>query len=214
MPWIGSSLKESPGPEREAQGLAADPAEREWVRRAQDGDRRAFEALYRRHVGWVYALCLRLLADPVEAEILTQDSFVRAWTRLAAYREEGPFGAWLRRLALNLILDSLRRARRQARRQASEQEELDAMSQAHSQSRGASESGAPDRDAAVDLERAIRLLPPAARQVFVLHDVHGFKQQEIAEMTCVALGTVKSQLHRARRLVREQLASSPPGSGA
>src|SRR5207249_10535881 len=81
------------------------------VRRAQQGDRDAFQALYREHVGRVYALCLRLSADAVRAEELTQDAFVRAWERLASFRGESAFSSWMYRLTVNVVLQERRAAR-------------------------------------------------------------------------------------------------------
>src|SRR2546429_7719575 len=74
------------------------------LHRAQQGDQTAFEALYRAHVGHVYALCLRLTADRARAEELTQDAFVRAWERLASFRGESAFSSWLYRLTVNVVV--------------------------------------------------------------------------------------------------------------
>ena len=71
---------------------------------AQSGDSRAFEALYRRLVGRIYALCLRMARDTQRAEELTQDVFVRAWERLGSFRGESKFTTWLHRLAVNVVL--------------------------------------------------------------------------------------------------------------
>lgn len=161
------------------------------------GSRAAFERLYRLHAGWVYALCLRLTADRDEAEALTQDTFVRMWQKLHTYSGSGPFGGWLRRVAVNVVIDS-RRGR--ARRERLFEEGEDAVARA---------SVAPLRiEEAIDLERAIERLPRGARYAFVLHDIEGYRHDEIAEVFGIATGTVKAQLHRARRLLRETLAGS------
>jgi RNA polymerase sigma-70 factor (ECF subfamily) len=161
------------------------------VRRAQDGDAAAFECLYREHAGRVYALCLRLTADPARAEELTQDVFVRAWERLRTYRGASAFGSWLHRLAVNVVFGQARRlARRRRHEEAASAQRAD-----------------PWLDPALhlDLEGAIAALPPGARAVFVLHDVEGFDHAEIARLAGIAEGTSKAQLHRARRLLREYL---------
>lgn len=164
----------------------------ELVRRAREGDKSAFEELYRINAGRIYALCLRMAADPVRAEELTQDVFVRAWEKLSTFRGDAAVSSWLHRIAVNTLLQQRRgEERRAARRQAA----------------APTSDGAAPRDtaAAVDLERAIAALPPGARSAFVLYDVEGYKYEEIAGMTGLAVGTLKSQVHRARRLLREAL---------
>jgi RNA polymerase sigma-70 factor, ECF subfamily len=170
----------------------------EWalVRRAQGGDVSAFEVLYRDNVPRVFALCCRLAGDPALAEELAQDVFVRAWQRLETFRGESAFSSWLYPLTVNVAL-SERRSRRRRNAHVLATDDLTPFEKA------------PERparpEAAVDLERAMATLPPGARAVFVLHDVEGYKHEEIAELTGVATGTSKAQLHRARRLLREVL---------
>lgn len=165
------------------------------VRRAQAGDRSAFQRLYEDHVGRVYALCLRLTGDPEEAMERTQDVFVRAWANLGSFRGEAAFPTWLHRLAVNVVLADRRSAGRRDRR-----------TDAAAAERGPRVEPAPRAGLGVDLERAIARLPPGARAVFVLYDVEGYRHQEIAELTGIAPGTSKAQLHRARKLLREALA--------
>ncbi|MDZ4860109.1 MAG: RNA polymerase sigma factor [Candidatus Hydrogenedentes bacterium] len=165
------------------------------VRRAQDGDRRAFEQLYRLHVNRVYGLCLRMTGQHTLAEDLTQDAFIRAWERLDSFRGESAFYSWLYRLTFNVVLgDKRSTARREARVVGSE--DLEALPQPVS-------GHTPGLRA--DLEAAIATLPPGAREVFLLHDVEGYKHEEIAAIVGIAAGTSKAHLHRARRLLREQL---------
>ncbi len=165
------------------------------VDRAQQGDQAAFELLYRQHAGRVYALCLRMAGDAVEARRLTQDVFVRAWQRLGLFRGDSAFSTWRHRLAVNVILADRRAAGRRLRRvvTASDAPTADGPARATSPV---------DR---IDLERAIATLPPGARAVFVLHDVEGYSHEEIAAMTGTAVGTSKAHLHRARRLLRQAL---------
>ncbi len=165
------------------------------VRRAQDGDRSAFEQLYRAHVGRIYALCLRLSGDPVRAEELTQDVFIRTWRRLGSFRGECAFSSWLYRLATNVVLGAFRSERRRTERERSGVEG----------SIGLASRGRASTEARVDLEAAIHELPAGARTVFVLHDIEGYKHEEIANMVGIAPGTAKAQLHRARKLLREAL---------
>jgi RNA polymerase sigma-70 factor (ECF subfamily) len=170
----------------------------EWelVRRAQGGDVSAFEALYRDNVSRVYALCCRLAGESQLAEELAQDVFVRAWQRLSTFRGESAFSSWLYPLTVNVAL-SERRSRR--RRTA----HILATDDPAPFEKASERPAVPE--AGLDLERALATLPPGARAVFVLHDVEGYKHEEIAELTGVATGTSKAQLHRARRLLREAL---------
>jgi RNA polymerase sigma-70 factor (ECF subfamily) len=169
------------------------------IARARAGDGGAFEALYRAHVGRVYALCLRLEADARRAEELTQDVFVRAWERLATYRGDAAFGTWLHRLAVNVVMSDRRSAWRHGLRLVSGGAEIDEVAEPPGRARS---DGGLD---AIDLDHAIAGLPPGARAVFVLHDVEGYQHAEIASMAGIAEGTSKAQLFRARRLLREVL---------
>lgn len=196
---MGTATDLAIGNAREATGpeAAAACAESELVRAAQAGDLAAFEGLYAASVGIVHALCLRLAGNPALAEELTQDVFVRAWQKLATFRGESAFATWLTRLAVNVVL-SERRARRARDAHLAPADDLEAF--------GAAAPAAP-AGTALDLERAMRALPPQARHVFVLHDVEGWKHAEIARATGLAVGTCKAHLHRARRLLREVLSS-------
>lgn len=162
------------------------------VRAAQAGDRGAFEQLYRRHVARVHAICLRLSADATVAEELTQDTFVRAWQRLDALRSDA-FGAWVRRVAARVALDDRRSHQRRLARVVPDGQP------------GATAGTSSSPGTALDLERAVRGLPPKARHVFVLREIEGLTHQEIAELCGVTAGTSKAQLHRARKLLRETL---------
>lgn len=164
------------------------------VERAQRGERGAFESLYREHVGRVHALCLRMSGERGRAEELTQDVFVRAWSRLGSFRGDAAFGTWMHRIAVNVVLQKRRSDRR--REQRVETREMLEHEAAVTRERPAER---------MDLERAIAELPERAKAVFLLHDVHGYKHHEIADMMGIAVGTTKAQLHRARRLLREAL---------
>lgn len=165
------------------------------VQRAQRGEAAAFEQLYHRHVGRVNMLCYRLTGDKNLSEDLTQESFIKAWERLPQFRGESTFGTWLHRLVVNVALGERRQSeRRQARIIA--MDDLASLPNA---------THTPQPETALDLEQAIAALPPGARAVFVLHDVEGYRHEEIAQMTGVAIGTSKSQLSRARTLLKEAL---------
>lgn len=166
------------------------------VRAASGGDHAAFERLYRRHVGRVYALVARLAGDRGEADRLTQDVFVRAWERLATFRGDSAFGTWLHRLAVNVFLADRRRTGRRERLF----DEDDGSDERPTPGSLRSQPGL-----RLDLEQSISALPRGARAVFVLHDVEGYEHAEIASLLGIAVGTSKTQLFRARRLLREAL---------
>lgn len=163
------------------------------VRLAADGDPDAFERLYRRHVGRIYGLACRMMGAEGAGEA-TQDVFVRAWRKLDTFRGEAAFGSWLYRLALNVMFARQRRAA--TRRSRFMDSEL-AMERASGPGRPV--------ELVIDFDTAIERLPEGARQVFVLHDVEGFKHREIADLMGISSGTSKSQLHRARMMLRAHL---------
>ncbi|MEM7357286.1 MAG: sigma-70 family RNA polymerase sigma factor, partial [Acidobacteriota bacterium] len=168
-----------------------------WVEQAQAGDVNAFEELYQLHAGRVYALCLRMSGDAQEAEELTQDAFVRAWEKLGSFRGQSAFSSWLHRLTVNVVHGRWRSRGRRRDRVVSIGDAVDLKEQRHE----------PKPRLALDLEAAIAQLPAGARTVFVLHDIEGHRHRDIAELTGLAIGTSKTQLHRARKLLRKALAS-------
>ncbi len=167
-------------------------AEAEDARRAASGDAAAFERLYRCHVGRVHSVVRRLVGEE-DAEEVTQDVFVRAWQKLHTFRGDAAFGTWLHRLAVNLTLS---RRSQMAKLRA----RFPVLDELPRRAARAAPTGL-----RMDVEQAIGTLPEGARQVFVLHDVEGFKHEEIASMLGMATGTSKSQLHRARMELRKWL---------
>ena len=176
---------------------AGNPGAPDLVARARDGDFAAFEEIYRKHVGRVHALCLRMTANVDRAEELTQEAFTRAWLKLSTFRGDSAFPAWLHKVTVNVVIGAGRsRGRRLAREHAmGDVEEL----------RHPARNTVPGLG--MDLDRAIAELPARARQVFVLHDVEGYRHEEIGRLLDIATGTSKAQLHRARKLLREALGS-------
>jgi RNA polymerase sigma-70 factor (ECF subfamily) len=160
---------------------------------AAGGDRRAFERLYARHVDRIHNLARRML-NAEEAGEITQDVFVRAWDKLGTFRYEAAFGTWLYRLAVNVILARRSKLAIQRARYNPEEDVLLNLPTRPTTS-----------DLGMDFETAIGRLPEGARQVFLLHDVQGFKHEEIAGMLSVTSGTSKAQLHRARMMLRRSL---------
>jgi RNA polymerase sigma-70 factor (ECF subfamily) len=164
--------------------------------RAQRGDVDAFELIYNEHSGRVYALCMRLMAgDQTSATELMQDVFIRAWKNLGKFRGESAFSSWLHRLSVNAMLENARGDKRRTAR---------VLPMEDTSQLGAFAVG-DSPDLRMDLESAIARLPTGARTAFVLHDIEGYQHQEIAEQLGVAVGTVKAQLHRARKLLIKAL---------
>jgi RNA polymerase sigma-70 factor (ECF subfamily) len=160
---------------------------------AAGGDSSAFERLYRTHIARIHSLARRMLG-PSEADEATQDIFVRTWQKLGQFRGEAAFGTWLHRLAVNVVIERRRSFAAQRGRLSDDDGALDLA------------AAAPVRtDLRVDFEQAIGQLPPGAREIFVLHDVEGYKHREIAAMLDITTGTSKRQLHRARMLMRRYL---------
>ena len=173
---------------------AADP-DRFDAALAARGDHAAFERLYNGHAGRVRALARRMV-NVDRADELTQQVFVRVWQKLGTFRGEAQFGSWLHRVAVNTILSERESLGRERSRISDGEDEVFDSFEAPTKSHTIKQ---------VDLEAAIRKLPERAREVFVLHDVEGYKHQEIAGLPGVTTGTSKSQLHRARRMLREFL---------
>lgn len=167
------------------------------VEQARKGNRLAFEKLYRRHRDRIYGLVWRLCGgDGALAEDLLQEAFIRAWLKLDSFRGESRFLTWLHRLSANVALSDRRIRIKRVEREAP----LEGA--AERTASGAKDVYAGDR---MDLEQAIARLPERARTVLVLFDVEGYSHAEIAELAGMAVGSSKAQLHRARRLVREEL---------
>ena len=178
-------------PTRDPETLLADGDAAD-VALAAGGDARAFERLYRSHAARINGLARRMVGQDEAAEI-TQDVFVRAWNKLGTFRGEAAFGTWLHRLAVNVMLGR----RGQLGLERGRYEDSEALDAVPSRPAGS--------DFKMDFEAAIDLLPPGARQIFVLHDVEGFKHEEIARTLGIATGTSKAQLHRARMALRQHL---------
>ncbi len=164
-----------------------------WIRQAQRSDTRAFENLYRRHHGRVYGICLRMTGNVSEAEDCAQEAFIQAWSKLDKFRGDSAFSTWLHRIAVNAVLGRVRKSQR-------EQDRIAAVSDT---SPAPLETG--DTGEMRDLSEAVNQLPEGARNVFVLHAIYGYSHDEAGDMLGIASGTSKAQLHRAKRLLAQQL---------
>ena len=171
--------------------------EKRWVDKARAGDRLAFEKLYRSHCDRIYGLCWRMCGgDSALAEDMVQEAFVRAWNKLDLFKGQSKFGTWLHRLTVNVVLSDRRIRVKRLQREQEFSGDVERVQVG-------------DRDVFAglrkDLEAAIAGLPERARTVLVLYDIEGYKHQEIADMTGMAVGSSKAQLHRARKMVQDVL---------
>jgi RNA polymerase sigma-70 factor (ECF subfamily) len=164
-----------------------------WIRQAQRSDARAFEALYRLHIDKVYGLCLRMTGNVSEAEDCTQEAFIQAWNKMNKFRGDSAFATWLHRIAVNTVLGRIRKSKR-------EQDRIQTVADTRPEPLNTGDTGE-----LRDLVAAVDRLPEGARHVFVLNAVYGYTHDEAAGMLGIAAGTSKAQLHRARRLLAQQL---------
>ena len=171
-----------------------DTVEQELLARVCAGDTKAFELLYKREAGKVFALSLRLMGVRAIAEELTQEVFVLAWRKIEQFRGESKFSTWLYRLTTNLALDRLRLKKHAFE---SNTAELDENLPAYQT----------DLDGVRDLDAAIQRLPDGARAVLVLYEIEGHSHEYIAESLGIAVGTSKAQLHRAKKLLKQWLSA-------
>jgi len=163
------------------------------IRRAQRSDAQAFEARYRMHIDRVYGICLRMTRDVSEAEDCAQEAFIQAWNKMDKFRGDSAFSTWLHRIAVNSVLGRIRKAKR-------EQDRLTAVGDIPAPTVTTGDSGE-----LKDLSEAVGRLPEGARNVFVLHAIYGYSHDETGKMLGIATGTSKAQLHRAKRLLAQQL---------
>ncbi len=163
------------------------------IAQAQRSSRRAFEALYRLHIDRVYGVCLRMTGNVSEAEDCAQEAFIQAWNKLKLFRGDSAFSTWLHRIAVNSVLGRMRKSKR-------EQERIKLVADDAPPRLTTGDSGE-----LRDLSDAVDSLPEGARNVFVLHAVYGYSHEETGDMLGIATGTSKAQLHRAKRLLVQQL---------
>jgi RNA polymerase sigma-70 factor (ECF subfamily) len=179
-------------------------SEADAIRLAQQGDAEAFARLYGLHSRRVYNLCLRMVSNRIEAEDLTQDAFVQLFRKIHTFRGESCFSTWLHRLTVNIVLMRIRKKKHP-------EISLDETAEAGDEnSKPLLKIGGPDLRLSgvidcIDLERVIDQLPHGYKEMFVLHDVEGYEHNEIAQILGCSVGNSKSQLHKARRRLRELL---------
>jgi RNA polymerase sigma-70 factor (ECF subfamily) len=170
--------------------VQASPPDATLVDAARAGDESAFEHLYRRFYARIYALALRMTRDFRDAEEASQEVFLAAWRALGTFRGESAFATWLHTIALRTFAARSRKHLRRAETSIDDHEDRLRVELP---------------DTSIDIERAIGGLPEGARAIVLMHDLHGYKCREIAAMLGIAVGTVKSQLHRGRGILIKKM---------
>ncbi len=174
------------------------------IRRAQQGDAIAFEELYKLNSRRVYALCLRMVSDPAEAEDLTQEAFLQLFRKIHTFRGESAFSSWLHRLTANVVLMSFRKKKALTT-------SLDEISRTNDDDAGQKlEIGVADLRLAgvfdrVNLQAAIDQLPEGYKKMFLLHDLHGYEHNEIAEI----LNCSRSAIRNRKSTKRANVSAKP-----
>lgn len=171
----------------------------ELVQAAAKGDMEAFEKIYYRHHRRVYSVCWRMLQNSTEAEDLTQDVFIQLYRKIGSFRGDSAFTTWLHRMTVNQVLMHFRKRRLKSEK-TTEEGETPVQIVLGTEN--------PKRMPIVDkiaLKNAIAQLSTGYRNVFVLHDVEGYEHEEVAKILSCAVGTSKSQLHKARLKLRKLL---------
>ena len=198
MPWLKQQ-------ENTSKTTLQMPDQRELIRRAQDGDQQAFSLLYISHKRRIYSLCLRMVHNVEDAEDLMQEAFLQVYRKLHTFRGDSAFSTWLHRVAVNVVLMSLRK---KPWRETSIEEVAGPDNETPPPVLGMEDELLTHSIDRIALERALECLPPGYRLVFALHDILGYEHQEMAEILGCSAGNCKSQLHKARiklrRVLREQ----------
>lgn len=161
------------------------------IEAAKQGDKSAYQQLYQSYIGQVYGLCYRLTADRALAEDAAQEVFIQLWQKIGNYQGDSKFSTWLHSVTSNITLSYLRKQRGWVRRMFNIEDSVAAELPAESSSTD------------VDLQSYVNRLPERARIVFVLHAIEGYRHEEIASMTEMAVGSSKAQFHRAKSLLKE-----------
>jgi RNA polymerase sigma-70 factor, ECF subfamily len=173
------------------------------IRAAQRGDPAGFQLLYEKHKSYVYSLCLRMTHDAALSEDLTQDVFLHIWKKVGSFKGNAMFRTWLYRVAINTVLLYFRRHKAidlsldNELVPSTELKMMDSMPQ-------------PDLEASFSLQQTLGSLSPRYRCVLMLHDVHGYRHQDISHLLGITSGASRSQLHKARVKIRLALGKITP----
>lgn len=191
----------------DAKKLFASAQEQEWITQAKQGSQTAFHQLYQMHHRHVYALCWRMLADKESAQDVCQEVFVVLWQKINNFRGESKFSTWLHSVTSNVVLSHIRKQKNWLQRIFSIEE------QANNSLPAEASVLLDDSSELEELDKYIAQLPERARLVFVLFAVEGYRHEEIANMLHMAVGSSKSQYHRAKSLLQQSLSEAALAGG-
>ena len=179
--------------------------EKELILRMQEGDETAFETLVRLYEKKIYNLCFRMCGNAEDAQEAAQDAFLAVWRAIDSFRQESSFSTWLYRLATNACIDLLRRNKRSGGSVSLDDEET---APELVDTRPLPQQELERRETQRLIEDGLCALPEDYRAILLLREVQGLSYAEIAEVTQLELGTVKSRISRGRILLRNYLTAS------
>ena len=170
----------------------------EWdlIKAVQGGDKQAYNRLYQEYIGQVYGLCFRLTGEKMLAEDAAQEVFIQLWRKIDNFKGDSKFSTWLHTVTSNITISYIRKQKGWLQK-VFNIEDYVAMNG------GAGLPEAEESSSSVDIESYVARLPERARLVFVLHAIEGYRHEEIATITNMAVGSSKAQLHRAKQLLKE-----------
>lgn len=172
------------------------------IERARQGDACAFEILVRRYERYVYNLALRVVRDPLDAEDIAQTAFVRAWRGLAGFRGQARFSTWLYRIVTNLCYNQLPHIKRELEILSTDDEADDLPDSTQTV-----EPGILSLEQKLLLQEALENLPDSYRLLLTLRHLQEMSYEEIAQVTGMPLGTVKTGIFRGRQKLKAALKS-------
>jgi RNA polymerase sigma-70 factor, ECF subfamily len=178
--------------------ITARQKEKRAIKAAQKGDAAGFQFLYERYKSYVYSLCLRMTHDPALSEDLTQDIFLHVWRKVSSFKGDALFRTWLYRVAINIVLLHFRRHKEINL-------PLDNQTLPSTELKMMENIPQPDIDEHISLRNTLGTLSPRYRSVLMLHDLHGYRHQDISQLLGITSGASRSQLHKARVKLRSAL---------
>jgi RNA polymerase sigma-70 factor (ECF subfamily) len=174
-----------------AQHKFATKSEWDLIKAVQGGDKQAYNQLYHEYIAQVYGLCYRLTGEKMLAEDAAQEVFIQLWRKIGNFKGDSKFSTWLHTVTSRTTISYLRKQKGWVQK-VFNIEDSTAMHKV-----------AEESSSSVDIESYVVRLPERARIVFVLHAIEGYRHEEIAKMTDMAVGSSKAQFHRAKHLLKE-----------
>jgi len=179
-----------------AQHKFATKSEWDLIKAVQGGDKQAYNRLYQEYIGQVYGLCLRLTGEKMLAEDAAQEVFIQLWRKIGNFKGDSKFSTWLHTVTSNITISYIRKQKGWLQKMFNIEDYV-------AMNGGSGLPEAEESSSSVDIESYVARLPERARLVFVLHAIEGYRHEEIATMTNMAVGSSKAQFHRAKQLLKE-----------